>query len=344
MRRIQPTPGQLLAALCVCVTVVGCGGGSHQAPRRPAASAGQPFRFFSPQSFWNQPIPASAPIDPGSTRMVSSLNADVQREVQAKNGPWIDAGTDGVPIVTVPASQPTTSVTLDRAGTVNAAVSSAWSSVPVPTNAEPSPGEHDLAVWQPSTDRMWEFFEMARNRGHWEARWGGAMQHVSNNPGVYGSQAWPGAQTFWGVTATSLPLVGGAMTIQQLQSGRIGHALAIAIPHTRAGVFASPARRTDGNTALPDAVPEGARLRLDPHLDLSSLHLPRLTRMIAEAAQRYGIIVRDTGGVVSMFAQEPTAHINPYPRLYGGLYPYQLLAAFPWGHLQVLKLDLRRAG
>lgn len=287
-------------------------------------------------------MPVGTPVDPNSAAMVAGLNATVRSEVQAKAGPWIDAGTDGVPIVTVPASQPTVPVTLNGVNGTNPAISAAWGAVPLPADAQPSPGEHDLAVWQPSADRMWEFFELSRVAGRWEARWGGAMQHVSTDAGVYGPHAWPGAQTFWGVTASSLPLVGGAMTIQQMQAGDINHALALAIPNTRAGVFAAPAERTDGSSTSSNSIPEGARLRLDPSLNLASLNLPPLTRVIAEAAQRYGIMIRDTGGEVTFFGQEPSAHSEAYAKLYGGLSPYQLLAAFPWSHLEVLKLDLKR--
>jgi hypothetical protein len=325
-------------ALFVCAGLAACGGSS----KHIVHGVSQPFRFFSAASFWNQPLPADARTDPASTRIVAGLNAYVQAELRTGSGPWIDAGTDGVPIATVPASQPTVPVLLNRSDTTNPAMSSAWRAVPLPSNAQPSPGEHDLAVWQPSTDRMWEFFELARVGGAWRARWGGAMQNVSRNFGVYASDAWPGAQPWWGVTASSLPLVGGAMTIRQMQAGNINHALALAVPHTRAGVFASPAQRTDGKSAAPDAIPEGARLRLDPTLSLTSLHLPPLTLAIARAAQRYGIIVRDTGGEVTFFAEEPPNHSHVYADLYRGLTPSQLLSAFPWRHLQLLKMDLHQ--
>lgn len=348
--------GLLVASVATSAALAACGGGkgsgsSTQTQESGASTQTQgsgastqtqlPFRFFSPRSFWNQAVPADAPIDPDSARMVDALTAEVRAEVQARNGPWIDVSEDGVPIVTVAANQPTVPVTLDRANTTNPAISAAWRAVPLPADAHPSAQEHDLAVWQPSTNRMWEFFELTRSSGRWLARWGGAMQNVSSNPGVYGSNAWPGAQSFWGVTATSLPLVGGAMTIQQMQAGNIDHALALAIPNTRAGVFAAPAERTDGQSTSPSAIPEGARLRLDPHLDLAALHLPPLTLTIARAAQRYGIIIRDTGGEVTFYGQDPPPGSDAYVKLYGGLYPYQLLAAFPWNKLEVVSMDLR---
>jgi hypothetical protein len=188
---------------------------------------------------------------------------------------------------------------------------------------------------------MWEFFQLHRAQGGWKAEWGGAMQHVSSNSGVYGPGSWPGAQSYWGVTAASLPLVAGTMTIKQLQAGDINHALALTIPNTRAGAFASPAQRTDGKIASPDAIPEGARLRLDPKVNIAALHLPPLVRLIAQAAQRYGIVVRDTSGVVSFVGQDPlNRDFSVYRRLAQGVYPNKLLARFPWSHLQVTRMDL----
>jgi hypothetical protein len=170
------------------------------------------------------------------------------------------------------------------------------------------------------------------------------MQEVSSNPGVYGPEAWPDAEPWWGASASSLSIAGGLITLEDLQRGEINHAVALAIPEVRAGVYASPARRTDGKSASPLSLPEGAHLRLDPNLDIAALHLPRITRMIAEAAQRYGIYVRDGSTVTQFFAQDPvTAAKNPYTGPGGyfeGKYPNQLLASFPWSHLQLLKMEL----
>ena len=171
------------------------------------------------------------------------------------------------------------------------------------------------------------------------------MQNVSSAPGVYGADAWPGAQRWWGASATSLAIAGGVMTFQDLQQGRIEHAIAIAIPNPRGGLYALPAQREDGHSSNPLSLPEGAHLRLDPSLDLAALHLAPLTRMMAEAAQRYGIIVRDKAPNVAFFGQDPTStETNPYAGpsgYFGGKYPIQLLASFPWSHLQVLKMTLR---
>ena len=70
--------------------------------------------------------------------------------------------------------------------------------------------------------------------------------------------------------------------------------------------------------------------------------MPPLVRMMAVAAQRYGILVRDVSGTVAFIAQDPTGTgSDPYTNgFFEGKYPSQLLASFPWSHLQVLKLEL----
>jgi hypothetical protein len=192
---------------------------------------------------------------------------------------------------------------------------------------------------------MWEFWHLRRENGHWRAAWGGAMRDVSTSPGYFTRGSWPGGEPYWGATATSLPLIAGLIRTSELERGRIGHALALAIPNARARAAAWPAQRTDGTLSTPAAVPEGARFRLDPKLDIAALDLPPAARAIAVAAQRYGLIVRDkTLHATGFFAEDPTpSGRNPYPRLFGGRTPSELLARFPWKHLQLTRMQLRRS-
>jgi hypothetical protein len=307
----------------------------------PAGAAGP--SIFSPQSFWNAPLGASARIDPNSGAMVRGLVAEVNSELSRRYGPWINTKEYSTPVYTVGPAQPTVRVTLDRGA---AELQQAVAAVPIPAGARPAPGtDRHMVVWQPATDTMWEFWKMEMRSDGWRAGAAGAMRGVSTNPGYFTPEAWLGAQPWWGATATGLPLFGGLMTIAELQRGRIDHALALAIPHPRAKVWSWPATRTDGDSRAPNSLPEGARLRLDPTLNLKKLNLPPVTRMMAEAAQRYGIVIRDSAGVVAFYGEDPsTARSNPYPKLYGNQYPDQLLAKFPWRSLQVLKLDLRGSG
>lgn len=314
----------------------------------PGSASARPF---AATSIWNQALPAGGGVDPGSAAMIARLNGVVAKEQAAKNGPWINTSSYSVPVYTVPADQPLVHLTLDASDT---ALQQASAAVPIPAGAQPAAGtDHHLVIWQPSTDRMWEYWHASLQADGWHAAWGGAMQNVSANQGAFDTNAWPSAKTYWGASASSLPLLGGLIRISELRAGVIDHALALNLPEVRKSAFVLPAQRTDGNVDALDAIPEGAHLRIDPSFDLGSIAMPPLTRVLAVAAQKYGIVIRDGGGNIAFSAEDPTqlGGINPYSNaplgaapqsggFYGGQYPTSLLASFPWSHLQVLPMTL----
>jgi hypothetical protein len=313
-------------------------------PEPPTELPATPFRFFSPTSFWNTEPGPAAELDPQSSQLTKAFLGEIEAATAAGSPPWINTTNYSVPIVRVPASQPTVRVRL--ASKFSAPyLQAAWEAVPIPPNAKPSEGtDGTLLVWQPSSDTLWEFWRASHTESGWQAAWGGAIQNVSKDKGAYDSEAWAGAKPWWGSSASSLSIAGGLITLEDLERGAIDHALALAIPNVRAGVYSSPAQRTDGASTSSFSLPEGAHLRLDPSLDLEKLKLPPLTLMIARAAQRYGIFVRDRAKVIHFFAEDPTSlPTNPYLGKTGyfeGQRPGKLLASFPWSHLQLLRMDL----
>ncbi len=86
-------------------------------------------------------------------------------------------------------------------------------------------------------------------------------------------------------------------------------------------------------------------MQLDPSVDVAALGLPPLARMIAEAAQRYGIFVRDVAGDITFYGQDrASTGADPYAGpngFFAGQTPLQLLAGFPWSRLRVLEMRLR---
>jgi hypothetical protein len=307
----------------------------------PAQAAGEtaPSRFFAPTSFWNEPDAAEATVDPESAAVVGALVQTVEAEAAEKRGPAINTTEWSVPVYTVPAGQPTVAVTLEAPYSAPG-LRAAFAAVPLPPGAEPARGnDRHLVVWQPSTDRLWEFWHLRQAPSGWQADWGGAMEHVSQDSGVYEPGDWPEASAMWGASASSLSIAGGLIAFTDLEAGRIEHALEMSVPAARAGVHYAPAARSDGESPEATALPEGAHLRIDPSLDLASLGLPHLTLMMAEAAQRYGIYVRDVAGNVAFNAQDPVGPTNPYLGPSGwfeGSYPQKLLARFPWSSLELL--------
>jgi hypothetical protein len=343
-------PVRLLLSFTILSTLIlpGCGDGQASQPHPPHAGAVPPSHptprspFFSQSSFWNAPLGSHARLDPRSRAMVAGLDSEVRSELARNFGPWINTRQYSTPIYRVGPGQRRVHVSLNRD---LPAMQAAIDAVPIPRDARPAAGsDHHMVVWQPSSDKLWEFWKMRRRRDGWHASAAGAIRNVSKAPGHYTRHSWPGAEPWWGATATGLPLVGGLMSTGELRRGRIDHALAIAIPDPRAGVWSAPATHGDGVSADPRALPEGARLRLDPKLKIGSLELAPITRMIAKAAQRYGIVVRDRAPIVTFYGQDPTGGSDPYKSLFGNQTPAGLLARFPWGKLEVLKTHLRGPG
>jgi hypothetical protein len=112
-------------------------------------------------------------------------------------------------------------------------------------------------------------------------------------------------------------------------------------PDAAKGRWAWPAERADGGSSDTYAIPQGSHLRLDPKLDLSKLTMTPLVRMIAEAAQKYGLVVRDRTYSTNAFITEAPqpGQTNPFAPLLNGQSPGTALKAFPWSRLQLLKLQ-----
>lgn len=293
-------------------------------------------RFFAPKSIWNSALPVGAPLDPHSADVTADLLKKVDAGSRTGHPPTINTTDYAPPVYTVGWAQPRVRVLLDQR---HPALAKAFETVPLPASARPASGTDGyLVVWQPSTDTLWEFWRLRRETDGWHSSWGGRLDRVSTGPGHFTA---PNAH--WGATASSLPLAGGMITPAELRRGRIDHALAMAVPAPRAVEFSLPAQRTDGPSSCRYAVPEGARFRLDPTLNVNSLGLPAPVATLARAAQRYGIYVRDKSESVSFFAQSAVSlPTDPYPALFGGRPAYELLAHFPWSRLQLVQMQLRK--
>ena len=316
--------------------------GSTTSVFNPSVEPSTP-EFFAPDSVWNTTLAADQPVDPASP----AYAAEVVRQVQAF-GTGVMTTDYGVPIYTVPSSQPLVHVTLD--GQSSPLLQQAFDAVPLPADAQPAAGlDANLAVWQPSTDTLWEFWHFRSAADGFHAGYGGRMVNVSSSPGNYTDVLGPDGtyleRSWWGTTAAKFSLVAGVITLQDLARGEIDHALSLSLPQVRSGVFALPAQATDGSYNGPNAIPEGAHLRLNPALNLDSLHLAPIVLMIARAAQQYGIIVVNTGGGVGFRGEDPTGtEANRWPALLGPTPGLLLKSEFPWNQLQMLPMTLESAG
>jgi len=278
-------------------------------------------QLFAPDSVWNAPLPDDAELDATSEVVVRELAR------QAAAGATLNVGSYSTPVYTVPADQPTVRVRDADDGFMEQPGPLAWGDVPLPPDAESADGEdRHLVVWQPSTDTMWEFWDLRRTPE-------GPFNGVSTHPGVLPAP--------YGATATGLPVIAGTILADDVARGRIDHALALAIPEPRREWLTAPATRTDGWSTRPETPIEGSRFRLDPALDIDALGLHPFVAMLAHAAQDHGLILRDKAGGVVLFGEDPRGlgGKDPFAAALQGADPSALMRSFPWDRLQLLKTE-----
>ena len=288
-------------------------------PPPPPTAAFSPAggRPFLPTSAFNTAIPIGPALDPRSRAMVSWLSGD--------RHPGI-ANLDryGVPVWNADSSTPRHTVDCLRDWGV---CTLEQERVPIPDGAVPSPGSDGAMVvidW--STRRSYEFYEARkRTSGGWVTAWGGV--EPLDGPGTPGAAVGAGISRLAGVVRTF-----------EMAQGRIDHALVFSTDNACRDVFRHPASKTDGLSLRPDCIPEGARVQLDPMIDVDAL--PGLTkgeRIVARALQTYGAFAIDNGGAKMAFIfEKPSGEASPYPSL-GFTQDYFEMDRIPWSSLRVLR-------
>ena len=178
-------------------------------------------------------------------------------------------------------------------GGLPARLPSRLNGVPIPAGAVPDPSlDAHMTIVDRAAGCEYDLYGAHRGADGWHAVW-------ANSTRIDGSGVYPSGL---GAKASGFASLAGLVWPQELRRGRIDHALFFAYPFTRSGGPVSPATASDGRVADAGGLPEGARLQLDPSLDLDRLGLKPYQRTIAEAMQRYGIVLGDTGGAFGLYA------------------------------------------
>jgi hypothetical protein len=308
--------------------------------------AANPDPKFAPDCFWNQRLQVT-PVNSDSANFVNQFLAQL--------APTNNDGNVGIntcdwtaPVYIASPGDPRIAVTVVPCGVpddVYDILVQQFLSVAIPTYAQPSCGDDaQMAVYDPSSDTLWEFYQAVNTNGAWRIGAGGQIVTVLQNKNGYFLPAPLGA------TASGLSLVGGQITGEELQAGVIGHVMGIALPTCAAGVISWPAQHTDG-TGLPTAIPQGLRFRLPAGYSLSNLNLTPVGMMVAQAAIDYGFVVWDTAGTISLRCKNPLSYIlppgggvNPYPEFFQPadqltVNQWNVLAGFPWKDVVFLQKD-----
>lgn len=294
----------------------------------PAVSDALPTdAIFAPTSFWYQPIPANVPLHASSTQFAQDF---VRQRNSYYNTVAINSWNYASPVYIASADTPTVDIGFldcQGKGYFDSGLKSQFTAVPLPANAEAANGsDRELTIYDPVNNRLWDFWKFDKASG--KACWGGRMLDTKSSNGIF---PFP-----YGTTATGLPFIGGQITAEELRRGEIRHVIGISLVDAApSNVVSWPAGRSDGNGT--GIIPEGTRFRLDPSINVDALSIHPVAKIIAKAAQKYGFVVWDRAGSVSVRFQNPKSYpSDPYPALFNGTPSYNILNGIPWDKLQFM--------
>jgi hypothetical protein len=285
----------------------------------------EPFPLlYASDSFWNRPIEHDAAVDPNSAGMVSRALAHYSKTASLATGddwgrPLAYAGTASMPY-DVGCSR------FDCGTSVR---------FRIPRYARPNTGsDHHLVVVDPSSNTELDMWLATYNPK--TDVWSSGGRYTTDANG-WGAVCTPGAHCN-GAVAAGFAAFGGIVRPEEIAQGHIDHALFLTIPLTRKGYAVCPATHTDGISDESGALPEGARIQLDPAFNVDAQGWPRWERILAHALQTYGAYVGDTGGTLG-FVGEAMLDRGYDAWSLVGMSRATSLANLPWTHFRVLRLE-----
>jgi hypothetical protein len=315
---------RLVALVGICITLA-AGVSCAAQPSKSAGTLGTNFkRLYAAKSAFNQPIPAGAAIDPRSDAYVAKL-----AQAGGGHGLFVALQRWTVPVYYAKASTPRTNVRL----TASWRVADWMLRVPIPGNAAPDPSsDGHMTILDRATGCEFDFYQARHENGGWSAGWGNSLRLAGKGVYSHGFSA----------RGSGFANLAGVIWPKELRDGTIRHALMFSYPDTSSRGAVGPATETDGESTDADALPEGARLRLDPSLDLRKLGLSPAAYTIGRALQRYGMYLGDTGGSVTLYAVNRQSYSgNPYKGFSASAYGD--LSKIPLNRFRVLRLGTVRS-
>jgi hypothetical protein len=251
------------------------------------AASGFP-RPFPAASIWNTPV-GGAPVAANSSALMTYFLAHLLH-------PNMTLRDWGVAVSETHASDSVFTVPCTRYSNCTLG---AFGAFPIPRTAAPDPSADGyLAVVDPSSQREWDMWQATSSGASWSASAGAALSTTGNGTAPEGTASGD---------AANLPLLGGIVRPEEILQGHIDHALVFGMPGVSDLGHVCPATHNDGSSSDPNALMEGARLQLDPSVNVESLPIPAWQKTIARAIQKYGMYLRDNGGSFVIYAENPVA-------------------------------------
>ena len=266
----------LLAAFAAALLALSAG--SAQALRHPSAPK---CPVFPASNVWNQRVDA-LPVAASSDEIVRSIGVDDHMHADFGSGLW-DGGPIGIPITVVGRKTRRSRVSFEYAS------ESDKGPYPIPRSVkiEGGPnagGDRHALLLDKDRCKLYELFALyPKPGGGWRAGSGAVFDLRSNRLRPAG---WTSAD------AAGLAILPGLARFDEVDRGRIDHALRFTVSRTRRA-YVYPARHFASDLTDPALPPMGLRLRLKASFDTRPF--PRQARIVLEALKRYGMIVADNG-------------------------------------------------
>jgi hypothetical protein len=283
-----------------------------------SATPAPPARPYFPAADWLwNPVPVDPVLDPRSTTLGRELGegdhlADlVEYAVTLRDQSSIPPGTPGVRVDVGGR---------DRFG---------GRTVPIPVGTPIPTGEdRALAVLDAPSGMTYGLLGAEERGAGWTAE-EGALTPIDGD----GRETSGGSSTGSGIARFA-----AVVRASEIAAGEIDHALFFSTNMAAEGDLRFPAVKTDGSNmdGVPTPIPEGARVQLDPSIDLGAIAgITPFELAVGRALQRYGAYAGDNGGARMAVIFEYVPGLAPY-RAAGATGDYYRMPHIPWDRLRVL--------
>ena len=253
------------------------------------------MRPYLDTSFWNTPIGDTPSYDPHSAEMVATIGLDSEGRIYSTPDEYsytvyfVDQTTPRWDIPCV--SYKCTIVTPEE--TIRTDM---LPDVPLPPGAKPAGGsDAAMLVIDKSTLKEYNLRGVQRTKDGWRVK----------NGSVY-NILWDGTPAQYGSRGSGIPFYAGLVRPWEIRQGRIDHVITFSYTFPARDRCVFPATKTDGDSVMTYAIPEGAQLQLDPSLteqDFDDMGLERAGKIIARALQKYGMVLVNAAGRTKIYVE-----------------------------------------
>jgi hypothetical protein len=248
-----------------------------------------PLRAFDDSSYWNTPMPPSAPIDLRSDSWIAD-SLDPTHTQPYLRLPALARKDGGVPIYDADENDPLHHIcTADGRRCFD---------IHIPAEAVPAESRDSIFhVWDRSTDQVLGMHKVARNPD-------GTFSHEGIDRWLLSSEGLDEKlpnSTAGNFGHRGLPTPVRAVRLWEVRAGAIRHRLSCFWHATAERVYWPMTQYETGKTGI---VPEGVVIRIKPSVDLSEKPLTKGARVIATALQDYGCMIGDNSGTGNTLALE----------------------------------------